>query len=118
MLATITLREVLEQMKATDEAGQLIPFSITVIANNKQKKTGGQIIDYPKAIAVAHKGEAQQEQTSEGVPSQPRLSKNPLHFKNSTRNIEEIVGGHRTNRIRKINVMLITHFNGKKMIIQ
>lgn len=116
MLETITLLEMLDDMRKVDADGKPIPFSVKVVSFDEQKKTGGKIIEYPCAIMPIKQQSDEQEQESIFTVEQ-KTKKDPRHFKNSTRNIEEVIGGYPTNRVRKVNIFLILVYNGREVII-
>ena len=106
----IRLIDALNLMDEVDREENPIPFSLKYITYNRKKKSGGEIIEIDKAVkCVAMRGGKIVYDTRK---KEKDISKNPNHFKNSTRNLN-IVG---TDQIRKCNIRLITEFNGQKVI--
>ena len=87
------------------------PFSMAFVTCDQKKDTGGEWIELrncrkqpfavPKALKAAGKA----------VPKAKKLSKNPNHYENSTRNI--ILGN---GELRKVHLQLITMFNQQEVL--
>ncbi|RQO65114.1 hypothetical protein DBR40_24725 [Pedobacter sp. KBW01] len=91
----------LNVMNQRDGNGNFIPFgSITWVKCNLKDNTGGEKITLANAVL-------------EGSGKSNSSKKNPNHFENYTRNIRAFDG----DRIMKIHVLLITRFNGDKVIL-
>jgi len=112
---TIYMTDVLEQMRSLDEEGRAVPFSMKVRTLQKNSRTGGKMITYPKAKMVM----AEENPNRDSImalrtkrTSRTGISRDPDHFGNKTRNIKTIPGGD----IRKIHIRYIVEFNGKKVI--
>lgn len=106
MVKTISLSEVLVDMKKLDKHNNPIPFSIKVRTFNLQNKTGGRVKDYPKAVLLNPPKKKGAKRLAMTTPF-----KNPNHWENRTRNIKLPDG-----QIKKINILFIEEYNGKKMI--
>jgi len=99
-------------MHEWDKYGNPVKFNIAVREYNRQNKMGGRLRRYRKASLLM-------------LPKKNRLSeierlkhkrkvvaeKKPNHFLNRTRNIKLATG-----EIKKINILLITEFNGQKVV--
>ncbi|MFK8302703.1 hypothetical protein ACI75Y_07300 [Capnocytophaga stomatis] len=95
----IFLKEVLSQMRKLDEAKNPIPFSLGVRTFNKQNGYGGKLVVYPNAVLMQQ------------PKNKKDFERDPHHWENRTRNIKLQNG-----EIKKINILFITHFNGKEVI--
>lgn len=102
-------------MKAVDPSGKAVPFSIKARTLQKNSRTGGKMVEYPKAKMVM----AEENPNTNSVESLRTkrkrgtgIRRNPYHFGNKTRNIKVLPGGE----IRKIHIRYIIEFNGKKVI--
>ncbi|PKH50861.1 hypothetical protein CXF68_09255 [Tenacibaculum sp. Bg11-29] len=111
-MEVISLREVLQEINKKDKDGNPFPFSVSVWSLNRQSKKGGSLKHYDKARLLVGKKVKNLSAASLLIAAQSaaRLSKQPNHFKNRTRNIELENGD-----IKKIHIRLIDTFNGKKM---
>lgn len=101
----IFLKEVLEIMKLLDDDKKPVSFGITVRTFNLQNKTGGNIRYYPNATLLQPPAKKGVKRLAMDTPF-----KNPNHFENRTRNIKTHDG------IKKINILFIIEFNGKKVV--
>jgi hypothetical protein len=97
----IRVPDMLNVMNQRDGNGEFIPFGeITWVTCNKANNTGGEKISLSNAVLNGN-GNSKAEKY------------NPDHFANYTRNIRAADG----NRIMKLHVLLITRFNGAKVIL-
>ncbi|SDE68206.1 hypothetical protein SAMN05421544_1186 [Riemerella columbipharyngis] len=99
------MADVLSDMKKLDKKNNPIPFSITVRTFNLQNKSGGSIKVYEKAVLLnppKRKGAKRL--------AMDTAFKNPNHWENRTRNIKV------DNQIKKINILFIIEYNGKKVV--
>ena len=114
MLQTpIYLKDVLTAM-STLQDGRAVPFSISFRTLNRNSKTGGKLITYPKAKLVI-KEENKNINSINSLRTKPlksKLRKNPNHWVNKTRNIKVLPQGN----IRKVHINYIIEFNGKKVV--
>lgn len=106
MQKTMSLSEVLTEMKRMEDSKTPIQFSFSARTYNGQNKTGGKLKDYPKATLL-------QPPKTKGAK---RLSmnidfKDPSHWKNRTRNVKTAEG------IKKIHIFFITKFNGFDVVL-
>ncbi len=112
---TIYLKDVLSQMKTLDDDGRAVPFSIKVRTMQRFSKTGGQLRSWARAkLVIKEENPNSDSVLALRTKSKPRSSmrKNPNHFANKTRNIKILPSG----KIKKINILFIIEFNGKKVI--
>ena len=108
----IFLRQVLEEIKKIDESGNAVPFDMEVRTYNRHNKVGGVLKRYSRAkLLIGKKMKGKPFIDAEHFFRQHRPRKNPNHWENRTRNIEIKPG-----EIRKINILLITKFNGSQVI--
>ena len=109
----IRLDEMLELM----ETGN--PFSIKFVSLDKQRKTGGEIKHIPRCVLTRTKKERKQHVGEEKFQQVVRgkRTKNPNHFHNSTRSVQEMIGDAKTECVRKFHLYLVLEFNGKKLIL-
>ena len=105
----IKLLDALNLMDAIDKEDKPIPFSITYVTYNRKNKTGGEVVSIEQAVKciTMRKGKVVYDTRKMSSAKRP-----PNHYRNSTRNLL-IVG---TDQIRKLNIRLITEFNGQKVI--
>ena len=106
MEKTIFLREALLEMKKLDEKKNPIPFSIKVRTFSVQNKTGGAVKFYPKAVLIQAPKRKGIKRLKMDTPV-----RNPNHWENRTRNRKLPTG-----EIKKINILFIEEFNGKKVV--
>ena len=115
LTATILLKDVLTQISTLDSNGKAPFFSISFRTLNRNSKTGGRLVLYPKA-KLATKEIYANDNSVEAlmvVPkAQPKFRKPPNHFDNKTRNI--VVMPRKDTR--KVHINYITEFNGKKVV--
>lgn len=103
----ITTSEILKYM----ESGQ--PFSCSVVAFDKRRKTGGKVKEYPEAILTQRtKGDRAPTKMEAQRLELERLRKNPNHREHYTRNITILQQGRKTSIIASIHIPLIVKFNG------
>lgn len=112
MIKRIFLRQVLEEMKKTDDKGNAIPFDIEFRTFNKNNKMGGVLKKYDNAkLLIGKKLKGKPFIDAAHFYRPVRVRKNPNHWENKTRNIE-LSGG----QIKKLNILYITKFNGQEVI--
>jgi len=105
----ITLTEILRYM----ESGK--PFSLKVVAYDRDRKKGGEILHFPEARLVRH--------DKPSAASRPPTKKEALierrqnHFSHYTRNIQILADGTPTSIIRKIHIPLIIEFNEDAQVV-
>lgn len=106
------LKNVLQQMRAVDSKGNPIPFNVEVRTWNKQNKMGGKLKIYNQAILCFHQEKKVKDwEKYLQVKHEEKARKNPNHFEHYTRNIELPTG-----EVKKINILLITKFNGIEVV--
>ena len=111
MVETISLKDTLQIIELKDKAGNPYPFSISFRTLNRQSKTGGRLVSYEKAkLFVPSKNKFPSNNINDMI-IEPKDKKNPNHFLNRTRNIEQENGN-----ISKIHIRLIDSINGKKVV--
>lgn len=112
LASMISLRDVLLMMEAEDEQGYQIPFSLRFVTYDKQKQTGGEIIDAKKAVLLKSGKKDFERKTGIRNKEDPdQIKKKPNHFKNRTRNIMLLP----SKQIRKVHIYLITRFNDERV---
>jgi hypothetical protein len=104
----IFLKDVLETMEQTDKKNQLKPFSIVFVTADRNKKTGGDIIEIERATILKR---LPGEKKAAKPQANKSITKTPNHWDNSTRNIL-LPNGQK----RKIHIRLITRFNNQPVI--
>ncbi|WP_421811748.1 hypothetical protein [Flagellimonas sp.] len=112
---TIYLNEVLEQMKAFDDKGRAVPFSIKARTLNRNSRTGGKLLEYEKVKLVMPEENPNVDSVESLRTKRKSMSgirRNPAHFENKTRNIKVLPSGD----IKKIHIRYIIEFNGQKVI--
>jgi hypothetical protein len=103
----IQLKQALRDM----ESGK--PFHIAFFTFDKQKETGGQRIEFEKAIK--NPSDPGDDNVNANVPKtveQFGFKRNPRHSKNRTRNIMILP----SQEIRKLHIALITQFNHQNVM--
>ena len=97
-------------------------FSMKVVAYDRRRKKGGEIIEYSEAELARKNKEielvlGQRAMTPIEVKKQQLLaSRDPHHKKWYTRNIRVLQNGHPTSLIKKIHPPLVLEFNGQKVV--
>lgn len=94
-MENISLDKVLTEMERVDKNGDPIPFTLTAVTCDLERKKGGE--------RLAHKA----------VLCSPGGKRKAYHHRNDCRNIKAI----NSNVIRAIHPLLITTFNGKTVFI-
>lgn len=108
----IYLRDVVHQMGQTDSNGRPAKFDVETRTFNRYAKTGGQYKIYEDAELVMYQKRSKIDREIAMLKStEKKERKNPHHFANKTKNIRLASG-----KIRKINLLFIIKFNGKKVI--
>lgn len=115
MEKVVYLSEVLKKMSTLDDQGRAVPFSISFRTLNRYSKTGGKLINYPKAKLVI-KEDFKDKNSIKSLQTKPlprtNIKRNPNHWENNTRNIKVLPQGD----IKKIHIKHIISFNGKKVV--
>ena len=111
----IYLNEVLQTMSTLDANGFAVPFSISFRTLNRNSKTGGKLINYPKAKLVI-KEENKNINSLQSLRTvntrKTTIQRNPNHWENKTRNIKVLPQGN----IKKIHINHIIEFNNKTVV--
>lgn len=114
-METIIMKDML------DEMGTGLPFSISFVSYDKQRKKGGELKKYKEVVLNAPPKDKtkNQEISRQTIERKERagVSRNPHHFENSTRSFRICVNGCKTATVKKFHIFLITEFNGKKLIL-
>ncbi len=92
-------------MKELDENKNPIPFNISVRKFEKKSKVGGELRVFRGATLMQPPKNKGLQRLNDSTPF-----KNPNHFINRTRNIKTEFGE------KKINILFIIEFNGKKVV--
>ena len=111
MNKSISLTQVLTEIDRLDKNNKPIPFSIKFVTADRKKQTGGEIITIDEAIKVVGKKKGEVIIDKRKKKDIDIKTKNPNHWKNSTRNIMVVSSGE----IRKIHIRLIIEFNGQNV---
>lgn len=115
MNKTVFLKEVLETMRTPNKEGRAVRFDISVRTLNMQSKTGGKLNRYKNAKLVMHEKGNDPDSIyalqNFKKNNRERIKKSPRHFENKTRNIRLEDGS-----VKKIRILHIIEFNGKKVI--
>lgn len=96
---TISLKNVLEAMRITNEFGEYVRFDISYRTFNSSTKKGGKLKKYHSVKYLP----SPLDKTS--------TERNPRHFENRTRNVELLDGS-----VRTIRIDFIISFNNCKVI--
>jgi hypothetical protein len=107
----VELREVLEDMERVDVHGNPVPFEIKFVTADERRKTGGDIKHFGKAVMLTNKKRVN---ASSNLSNIKRQRKKANHWTNATRNIQPV---GQNDRIVKVHIHLITHFNGQKVAL-
>jgi hypothetical protein len=89
MQNTVSLSDILSEMRKLDEAKNPIPFSISVRSFDAKKLSGGKLKVYENAVLLQAPKTKGVKRLSDQTPF-----KNPNHFANRTRNIKDVNGIH------------------------
>ena len=108
----IRLWEALEIMDSIDPHGKPARFQVRFVTANRTSKEGGEIIELKDACKCPVRAKNGQEIYPERKnPQAPeKITKNPNHWENSTRNIR-LPNGQK----RKLHIRLIIEFNHMKV---
>jgi hypothetical protein len=108
----IRLWEALEIMDSTDAHGRPARFQVKFVTANRMTREGGEIIEVKDACKCPVRTKNGQEIYPErkNLQASERITKNPNHWENSTRNIK-LANGQK----RKLHIRLIIEFNNKKV---
>lgn len=110
----------IKDMLAIMDSGAI--FSCKVIAYDRTRKKGGEILDYPEAVLVRKNTKKKAGQRSLTTHEKRQLletnkPKNPRHKQWYTRNIRLCVNQVPTAIIKKIHPPLVVEFNGQQIIV-
>ena len=108
----IRLWDVLEIMDSIDGQGKPVRFQLKFVTANRSEKTGGEIIELKDACKCSVRTKLGKEIFAErkNFPVNDKVSKDPHHWSNSTRNIL-LSNGQK----RKLHIRLIIEFNNMKV---
>jgi len=108
----IRLWDVLEIMDSMDAYGNPVRFQVRYVTANRITKEGGEIIELKDACKCSVKTRKGEEVFPEKRHFQAieKVSKDPRHWSNSTRNIL-LPNGQK----RKLHIRLIIEFNHKRV---
>ena len=108
----IRLWEALEIMDSVDQHGRPARFQVKFVTADRTKKEGGEIIELKDAskCPVRTKNGHEIYPQRKNAPHLERITRNPNHWENSTRNIR-LPNGQK----RKLHIRLIIEFNNKKV---
>jgi hypothetical protein len=99
-------------MDSFDGQGKPVRFQLKFVTANRLEKTGGEIIEIQEACKCSVRTKKGKEifAAKKNFPSDDRITKDPNHWVNSTRNIL-LPNGQK----RKLHIRLIIEFNNKKV---
>ena len=109
----IRLGEVLNQMDKFGPDNKPSKFQIKFVTADRSLGTGGEIIEISngrKCVGLNKQGSPVFDLRSKSPSTDSRITKDPRHWVNSTRNILLENG-----KIRKVHIRLITMFNKQKV---
>ena len=108
----IRLWDVLEIMDSMDGHGKPVRFQLKYVTADKTKGTGGEIIELKDACKCSVRTKQGKEifSAKQKFPTNDRVTKDPNHWVNSTRNCL-LPNGQK----RKLHIRLIIEFNNKKV---
>jgi len=108
----IRLWDALEQMDRFDAEEKPVRFQLKFVTADRQHGTGGEIIEIRDARKCSGKGKNGEPifQKPRAIVEKEKVSKNPNHWVNSTRNFLLSNG-----QIRKVHIRLIIEFNNQKV---
>ena len=108
----IRLWDVLEIMDSVDAQEKPVRFQVKYVTANRLEKTGGEIIELQEACKCSVRTKKGKEifAAKKNFPADERITKDPNHWVNSTRNIL-LPNGQK----RKLHIRLIIEFNNKKV---
>lgn len=106
MEKTMFLSEVLTEMKKLDARKNPVPFTIKVRGFSVQNKSGGTLYTYERAVLLQPPKQKGAKRLAMDTPM-----KDANHYENRTRNLKLSSG-----EIKKINILFIEEFNGRKVI--
>jgi hypothetical protein len=92
-------------MRASDENGNPLPFNITFVTCDVNRKTGGKL----KTMKQAYMTVTERKRTADATKVNAKASQR--HFSNATRNIKSVSG-----ELNKLHIYLITRLNGIPVI--
>jgi len=106
------LWDALEIMDSFYGQGKPVRFHLKFVTANRSEKTGGEIIELKDACKCSVRTKKGNEifAAKKNVPTDDRVTKDPNHWVNSTRNIL-LPNGQK----RKLHIRLIIEFNNKKV---
>ena len=106
----IRLWDVLELMDSLDGQGKPVRFQLKFVTANRLEKTGGEIIELKDACKCSVRTKKGKEifAAKKNLPADNRITKDPNHWVNSTRNIL-LPNGQKRN----LHIRLIIEFNNK-----
>lgn len=107
----IFLKEALSLMNLRDKENKPFPFDIAYRTFNQQTKKGGKLMKL-KGVKLLPEADKRNQDFSLHKIFDNRLSKNPNHFQNRTRNIELPNGS-----IKTVRIDFITEINGKSVLL-
>ena len=108
----IRLWDVLEIMDSFDGQEKPVRFQLKFVTANRSEKTGGEIIELKDACKCSVRTKKGKEifAAKKNIPVVERITKDPNHGVNSTRNLL-LPNGQK----RKLHIRLIIEFNNKKV---
>ena len=108
----IRLWDVLEIMDSIDEHGNPVRFQLKYVTANRSTKEGGEIIELKDACKCSVRTKQGKEifSAKQNFPTNDRITKDPNHWVNSTRNCL-LPNGQK----RKLHIRLIIEFNNLKV---
>jgi hypothetical protein len=108
----IRLWDILQIMDSLDGQGKPVRFQVKYVTANRSEGTGGEIIELKHACKCSVRTSQGKEifPAKKAFTADERVTKNPNHWVNSTRNIL-LPNGQK----RKLHIRLVIEFNNKKV---
>ena len=108
----IRLWDILQIMDSLDGQGKPVRFQVKYVTANRSEGTGGEIIELKDACKCSVRTKQGKEifSAKQNFPTTDRVTKDPNHWVNSTRNCL-LPNGQK----RKLHIRLIIEFNNTKV---
>lgn len=110
MKGFIRLQDALAEMDKLDETGNPVKIQLKFVTHDIKRGTGGEIIEIIDGRKCVGKRNGKVIYDTREKSEDPKKSKNPHHWMNSTRNVILPNG-----QIRKLHIRLIIEFNHQKV---
>ncbi len=125
MKGDISYSDVKSKMQVFSDYGRPVPFSLTFITCDREKGTGGDVVQVEHAVKFCYikylEDKKRLKRLTEAGKNK-RIFKDPNHAKHTTTNIATVVRDELSGLwffsgiIMKVHYRLITEFNGEEVI--